>query len=77
MVRQCSLFHSQSRNTESAREYVYKAVPVQETWKKVKDKIQKILNEVTKVLERKAVFFQLLTSMHLQMFLRLHSNYLE
>ncbi|RLI46641.1 hypothetical protein DRO69_02635 [Candidatus Bathyarchaeota archaeon] len=37
--------------------YVYMAVPVQETWKKVKDKIQKILDEITKVLETKAVFF--------------------
>jgi len=37
--------------------YVYMAVPVQETWKKVKDKIQKILDEITKVLEKKAVFF--------------------
>jgi len=37
--------------------YVYKAVPVQETWKKVKDKIQKILDEITKVLETKAAFF--------------------
>jgi predicted DNA-binding transcriptional regulator len=36
--------------------YVYMAVPVQETWKKVKDKIQKILDEITKVLETKAVF---------------------
>jgi hypothetical protein len=32
------------------------AVPVQETWKKVKHKIQKILDEITKVLETKAVF---------------------
>jgi len=37
--------------------YVYVAVPVQETWKKVKDKIQKILDEITKVLETKTVFF--------------------
>ena len=37
--------------------YVYMAVPVQETWKKVKDKIQKILDAITKVLEAKAVFF--------------------
>jgi len=37
--------------------YVYKAVPVQETWKKVKDKIQEILDEITKVLETKAAFF--------------------
>jgi|Deesub1362A_J573_1020465.scaffolds.fasta_scaffold02274_2 predicted DNA-binding transcriptional regulator len=36
--------------------YVYVAVPVQETWKKVKHKIQKILDEITKVLETKAVF---------------------
>ncbi len=37
--------------------YVYMAVPVQETWKKVKDKIQKILDGITKVLETKAIFF--------------------
>ena len=37
--------------------YVYMAVPVQETWKKVNDKIQKILNEITEVLETKAVVF--------------------
>jgi len=37
--------------------YVYMAVPVQETWKKVKDKIQKVLDEITKVLETKAVVF--------------------
>jgi len=48
-----------SRKVEQGRrlKYVYKAVPVQETWKKVKDKIQKILNEITKILERKTVFF--------------------
>lgn len=34
--------------------YVYMAVPVQETWKKVKVKIQKILDEISKVLETKA-----------------------
>jgi len=37
--------------------YVYIAVPVQETWRKVKGKIQKILDEITKVLETKTVFF--------------------
>lgn len=37
--------------------YVYRAVPVQEIWKKVKGKIQKILDEISKVLETKAVFF--------------------
>jgi len=48
-----------SRKVKQGRrlKYVYKAVPVQETWKKVKGKIQKILNEITKVLEIKAVFF--------------------
>ena len=48
-----------SRKVEQGRrlKYVYKAVPVQEAWKKVKGKIQKILNEITKVLEIKAVFF--------------------
>ncbi len=37
--------------------YVYTAVPVQEAWKKVKGKIQKILDEITRVLEIKAVRF--------------------
>lgn len=37
--------------------YVYMAVPIQETWKKVKDKIQKILDEITKVLETRTAFF--------------------
>ena len=37
--------------------YVYMAVPVQKTWKKVKDRIQKMLDEITKVLVTKAVFF--------------------
>ena len=37
--------------------YVYMAVPVQEVWKKVKNKIQEILNEITKVLEKNSVFF--------------------
>jgi predicted DNA-binding transcriptional regulator len=36
--------------------YVYMAVPVQKTWEKVKDKIQKILNEISKVLETSVVF---------------------
>lgn len=34
--------------------YVYTAVPIQETWKKVKGKIQGILDEVTRALEIKA-----------------------
>ena len=37
--------------------YVYMAIPIQEAWKKVKDKIEKILGDITKVLEIKAVFF--------------------
>lgn len=37
--------------------YVYMAIPVQKAWKKVKGKIQKILDETTEVLETKAVFF--------------------
>ncbi len=37
--------------------YVYRAVPVQETWEKVKDKIEKILGDITKVLEMKTMFF--------------------
>jgi len=34
--------------------YVYTAVPIQEAWKKVKGKMQEILDEVTRVLEIKA-----------------------
>lgn len=37
--------------------YVYVAVPVQEAWEKVKGKIEKILGDITKVLELKTVFF--------------------
>ena len=37
--------------------YIYMAVPIQEAWEKVKDKIEKILGDITKVLEMKAVFF--------------------
>ena len=37
--------------------YVYMAIPIQEAWEKVKDKIEKILGDITKVLEMKAVFF--------------------
>jgi predicted transcriptional regulator len=35
--------------------YVYTAVPIQEAWKKVKGKIQEIIDEITRVLEIKAV----------------------
>lgn len=37
--------------------YVYVAVPIQEAWEKVKDKIEKILGDITKVLETKTMFF--------------------
>jgi len=37
--------------------YVYTAVPIQEAWKKVKGKIQEILDEITQVLEIKAAQF--------------------
>ena len=37
--------------------YVYMAVPIQETWEKVKDKMEKILGDITKVLETKTMFF--------------------
>jgi predicted transcriptional regulator len=37
--------------------YVYMAVPIQETWEKVKDKMEKILGDITKVLEAKTMFF--------------------
>jgi len=35
--------------------YVYMAVPIQETWEKVKGKIEKILSDITKVLEIKTM----------------------
>ena len=37
--------------------YVYNAVPIQEAWKNVRNKIQKILEEITKTLQRKAAVF--------------------
>ena len=37
--------------------YVYRSVPVQEAWGKVKDKIEKILSDITKVLETKTMLF--------------------
>lgn len=37
--------------------YLYTATPVQKAWEKVKDKIQRILDEITKVLETKHARF--------------------
>jgi len=37
--------------------YIYRSVPVQEAWGKVKDKIEKILSDITKVLETKTMLF--------------------
>jgi len=37
--------------------YIYNAVPIQEVWKNAKNEIQKILDEITKTLERKDVAF--------------------
>ena len=37
--------------------YVYRAVPVQDAWKNVKDKIENVLGDITKVLEMKTMFF--------------------
>ena len=36
--------------------YVYRALPIREAWEKVKDKIAKILEDITKVLEKKTMF---------------------
>jgi len=33
--------------------YVYMAIPIQEAWDKVKDKMEKILGDITKALEMK------------------------
>jgi len=37
--------------------YIYNAVPIQEVWKNAKNEIQKILDEITKTLERKDIIF--------------------
>ena len=37
--------------------YIYTAVPVQVAWEKVKEKIEKILDNITKVLESKTMLF--------------------
>ena len=37
--------------------YVYMAIPIQEAWEKVKDKMEKILGDITKALEMKSVCF--------------------
>ena len=37
--------------------YVYSAVPIRETWEKVKDKIERILIDITEVLETKNMSF--------------------
>ncbi len=37
--------------------YIYNAVPIREAWKNVRNKIQKILEEITKTLEKRAVAF--------------------
>lgn len=37
--------------------YIYNAVPIQEVWKNAKNEIQKILDEITKTLERKDILF--------------------
>ena len=37
--------------------YIYNAVPIQEVWKNAKNEIQKILDEITKTLERKDIVF--------------------
>jgi len=37
--------------------YIYNAVPIQEAWKNVRNKIQRILEEITKTIEKEAMFF--------------------
>jgi len=37
--------------------YIYSAIPIQEAWGKARNKIQKIMEEITKTLEMKAMFF--------------------
>ncbi len=36
--------------------YIYNAVPIQEAWKNVRNRIQKILEEITKTLEKGMCF---------------------
>ena len=36
--------------------YLYRAVPIQEAWKKIKDKVQEILGRITKILETTPIF---------------------
>jgi len=37
--------------------YVYNAVPIEKAWRNVRNKIDKILEEITKIMERKAAIF--------------------
>lgn len=37
--------------------YIYTSMPVQEAWEKVKEKIEKILGDITKALESKTMIF--------------------
>jgi len=37
--------------------FIYTSVPVQEVWKKVKDRIEKILGDITTVVETKTMVF--------------------
>jgi len=47
-------FISKKVKQDKRLKYVYNAVPIQKAWKNVKSKIQKILKEITKILEKKA-----------------------
>lgn len=37
--------------------YIYMAIPIQKAWNKVKGNIQHIIDEITKVIETRAMFF--------------------
>jgi len=37
--------------------FIYTSVPVQEVWKKVKDRIEKILGDITTIVETKTMVF--------------------
>ena len=37
--------------------YIYMAIPIQKAWNKVKGNIQQIIDEITKVIETRAMFF--------------------
>lgn len=56
---------------------MYSATPTQEVWKKVKNKIQKILEDIAKTPEIKGIFLDDFTNRHPRMFLPHYPNHLK